>query len=128
MRIEHVAIWTTKLEELKAFYTENFGAVPSGKYCNPAKKFESYFLAFAAGARLEIMRTSSLSDSVQPEAPRCGFAHIAFSAGSRAKVDELTEQLRQKGCRVVSEPRMTGDGYYESCILDPDGNRVELTE
>ena len=56
-----------------------------------------------------------------------GMSHFAISVGLKEKVNELTERIRKKNFPVVSEPRNTGDGYYESVILDPDGNRVEIT-
>jgi lactoylglutathione lyase len=123
--IEHIAIWTKNLEELRAFYETHFGASAGKKYTNAEKQFESYFLTFASGARLEIMHSP---DVTQPlENTHAGYAHLAFAAGSEAQVDALTARLREAGYQVVGGPRRTGDGYYESCILDPDGNRVEIT-
>lgn len=58
---------------------------------------------------------------------RTGYAHIAFSVGSRERVDELTEKLRTAGYEVVNGPRTTGDGYYESCVVVIEGNQIELT-
>jgi lactoylglutathione lyase len=128
LRIEHVAIWTRQLSQLKEFYETHFRAIASSKYLNPETGFESYFLSFSTGARLELMRSPTVADlpgdsDVQP----AGYAHLAFSAGSEEQVDRLTEQLRVAGYRVASAPRVTGDGYYESVVLDPDGNRVEIT-
>ncbi|AIF53170.1 VOC family protein [Pelosinus sp. UFO1] len=129
MRIEHVALWTGKLENMKRFYEELFGGKVSSKYVNPKTNFESYFIAFESGAKLEIMKKPSLlMEKSDSDGQNPGYAHIAFSLGSKEKVDAMTEQLRNKGFQVVSEPRTTGDGCYESCILDPDGNRVEITE
>lgn len=129
MNIEHVALWTCHLEEMKDFYCEYFQGRAGDKYVNPAKGFESYFLTFASGARVELMRKIRLSERSQAQDIPCiGLAHFAFSAGSKAAVDTLTDCLQNVGCRVISEPRLTGDGYYESCILDPDGNEVEITE
>jgi lactoylglutathione lyase len=126
MRIAHVAVWTGDLERLRDFYERYFGAQPGAKYTNRAKGFESYFLAFEDGARLEIMRMASIG--ARPEGgEREGLAHLAFATGSEARVDELTERLRRDGHRIVGEPRRTGDGYYESVALDPDGNRIEIT-
>ena len=126
MKIEHVAVWTADLERLKAFYETYFGAVAGEKYANPEKGFESYFLGFSSGARLELMRVPG-STGPGAEERRAGLAHLAFCAGLETAVNELTEKLRKAGYTVVSEPRRTGDGYYESCVLDPDGNRVEIT-
>ena len=128
MRIEHVAIWTRDLQALKEFYCKWFQAEAGLKYTNEKKGFESYFLTFPSGARLELMRTV-LGDGQTRESTKTfsGFAHIAFSTGSELGVDTLTEQLREAGLTVLDQPRRTGDGYYESIVLDPDGNLVEIT-
>jgi lactoylglutathione lyase len=126
MRIEHVAIWTADLARCKQFYTSYFGATAGPHYLNPAKGFESCFLSFADGARLEAMTTTlSLVESA-PGAQRLGLTHLAISAGSERAVDALTQRLRNDGIVVVDGPRRTGDGYYESVVLDPDGNRIEI--
>jgi lactoylglutathione lyase len=128
MHIEHVAMWTKQLERLKEFYTSYFQAIANDKYVNPSKQFESYFLTFSSGARLELMQKPTIPDSANDaEAQFTGLIHLAFSLGSREQVDDLTMRLRQDGYSVVDGPRWTGDGYYESCVLDPDGNRLELT-
>ncbi|WP_315081716.1 VOC family protein [uncultured Clostridium sp.] len=129
MKIEHVAIWTKDIEKLKKFYVDYFDGIAGDKYTNEKKHFESYFIKFESGARLEIMQMpiipSNLNDTINQY---IGLIHIAISVGSIEKVSKLTETLRNAGYMVVSEPRYTGDGYYESCILDPDGNRIEITE
>jgi lactoylglutathione lyase len=128
MRIEHVAVWTQDLERLATFYCTYFGARAGERYTNAAKGFESRFLTFANGARLEIMRTTALSPvTVQAGSERMGLTHLAMGTGSRDSVDELTSRLRRDGYPIVDGPRQTGDGYYESVVLDPDGNRVEIT-
>lgn len=128
MQIEHVAIWTKDLERLKAFYEQYFEARASGKYHNPVKQFESYFLTFASGARLELMHMPAIPESRDDrEAQFTGFIHLAMSVGSKEQVDALTHRLRQDGHQIVGEPRITGDGYYESVAFDPDGNRIEIT-
>src|SRR5450432_3655641 len=127
MRIEHIALWTTDLERCKHFYTEYFGAMAGAHYVNPAKGFESCFLTFDNGARLEAMTTTSLSlTQFPPGAQRLGLAHLAISVGSERIVDELTKRLQSDGVAVVDGPGRTGDGYYESVVIDPDGNRVEI--
>lgn len=127
MRIEHVALWTSDLERLRRFYETYLGARASARYVNPAKRFESYFLTFDAGARLEIMHRPDVLAGASDAQPVLGWAHVAFSLGSEEAVDRLTARLAEDGFSVVDGPRRTGDGYYESVVLDPDGNRVEIT-
>lgn len=129
MKIEHVAIWTKNIEKLKKFYSDYFDSIAGDKYTNIDKNFQSYFIKFDSGARLEIMQMPSVPDNLNDTINQyIGLIHIAISAGSVEKVNSLTETLRKDGYKVVSEPRYTGDGYYESCILNPDGNRIEITE
>lgn len=128
IRVEHVAFWTEDLERLADFYSRYFGAAVGVRYTNPDKGFESRFLNFEAGARLEIMRSSTLQPVKQPAGvQRMGLTHLAISIGSKDEVDELTRRLSRDGFKVVDGPRHTGDGYYESVVLDPDGNRIEIT-
>lgn len=128
MTIEHAAIWTTDLEKMRRYYVEYFGADSGGKYENSTKGFSSFFLTFDSGCRLEIMQMDTVTERPgQKGRQYLGFAHLAFSVGSDDEVVRLTERLRADGHEVVSEPRHTGDGYFESCVLDPDGNRVEIT-
>lgn len=126
-RVEHVALWTEDLERLRSFYEEHLGASSSPRYRNERTGFESTFLTFAAGPRLELMRGPGIAPRPGDGRGALGFAHVAFSLGSEAAVDELTARLRELGHEVLDGPRRTGDGYYESVVLDPDGNRVELT-
>ena len=126
MKIEHAAMYVRDLEAARAFFMRYFAAEAGARYQNPKTGFQSYFLTFDDGARLEIMNRPELTGADQP-AERAGYAHIAFSLGSREAVDRLTAQLQADGYAVVSAPRVTGDGYYESCILDAEGNRIELT-
>ncbi|MDF2882383.1 MAG: glyoxalase/bleomycin resistance protein/dioxygenase [Clostridiaceae bacterium] len=128
MKIEHVAIWTKELEILKNFYTKYFHGTAGEKYINKKKLFESYFIKFDSGARLELMRIPSIENNHNgDDNTYVGLAHIAFSLGSIEEVNSITNVLKYEGYLVVSEPRYTGDGYYESCVLDPEGNRVEIT-
>jgi len=127
IRLDHVALYTTQLEVLRDFYLRYFKATSNEKYLNPRKGFASYFLSFEGEARLEIMQKDSVWDEYSGEhSEYLGFTHLAFSVGNEKHVDELTERLRADGHNVVGEPRRTGDGYYESVILDPDGNRIEI--
>ena len=128
MKIEHVAIWTFELERLKAFYMKYFNAVTGEKYVNAKKGFQSYFLSFDSGSRLEIMEMPGIVPSINSATQQSvGLIHLAISVGTQEQVDFLTERLRTEGYNVVGEPRRTGDGYYESVVLDPDGNRIEIT-
>ena len=124
MRLHHLALWSRRIELLRDFYTTYFDGRAGEKYENPAKGFESYFVTFADGVSLELMRRT---DVTAPDAAQhLGLARFAFGCESRAEVDRLTERLRADGHPVLSEPRTTGDGYYESAVGDPDGNLVEL--
>jgi lactoylglutathione lyase len=125
MKIEHLAIWTSDLDRLRSFYERYFGAVAGLKYHNPKKLFESYFLSFKGGARLELMYKPGLPQDTHLD--HTGLAHFAISVGSQERVIELTEQLRHDGFSIAGEPRVTGDGYFESVVVDPDGNRIEIT-
>jgi lactoylglutathione lyase len=125
MRIEHIAIWTRDIELLSEFYAKHFGCMVGERYTNVAKSFCSRFLRFEDGARLEVMQVAGLGDPIVGD--RVGLAHIAVSVGSEEEVVRRTEAMREAGVRVVGEPRRTGDGYFESVVLDPDGNRIEIT-
>lgn len=127
-RIEHVALWTRDVARLADFYCSYFGGVAGPEYRNPAKGFVSRFVRFADGARLEIMSTTQKSPvPVAAGAERFGLTHLAFSVGSEAAVEALCARLVRDGFEVLDGPRRTGDGYYESVVLDPDGNRLEVT-
>ena len=126
MKIEHIAMYVRDLEEAKKFFVKYFGAVSNDGYHNEKTGFRSYFLSFDDGARLEIMNKPEMSDNPKALA-RTGFIHIAFSVGTKEKVDTLTSALRADGYEVVSGPRTTGDGYYESCIIGIEGNQIEIT-
>lgn len=128
MRIEHLAIWVIELEQMKLFYEEYFNAKAGEKYNNPNKNFTSYFLEFESGCRLELMQKPEIPTNLNNvEKQNIGIIHFAISTGSKEKVDELTEGLRKNGYSIVGEPRKTGDGYYESVVLDPEDNRIEIT-
>ena len=129
MKIEHLAIWVIDLEGMKDFYIQFFDGVAGEKYHNASKQFTSYFISFSTGPRIELMHQPDLAMTTEfHHQTNVGLAHFAMSLGSKFAVDALTEQLRQAGYEIVGEPRTTGDGYYESVVLDPEGNRVEITE
>ncbi|NJO92081.1 MAG: glyoxalase/bleomycin resistance/extradiol dioxygenase family protein [Chloroflexia bacterium] len=129
MKIEHIALWANDLEQIRKFYTTYFNMSCGEKYVNETKGFSSYFLSFEGSeTRLEIMNHPSVSEHIGGNFMGCGLVHLAISVGNKTKVDELTEKLRQDGYIIASEPRTTGDGYYESAVLDPEGNQVEITE
>ena len=128
MHIDHVALWTNDIERCKQFYVAYFGATAGTGYVNPKKGFESCFLSFADGARIEAMKTTALTPAAfEPGAQRMGLTHLSIAVGSEQLVDELTKRIKEDGYRVLDGPRRTGDGYYESVVVDPDGNRIEIT-
>ncbi len=126
MKIEHIAMYVNDLENAKDFFVNYLEAVSNDGYHNVKTGFRSYFLSFEDGARLELMNKPQMSDN-EKEINRTGYIHVAFSVGSKEKVDELTTQLRNDGYEVLSGPRITGDGYYESCVIGIEGNQIELT-
>ena len=129
MTLEHVAIWTDKLEALKDYYSKYFGGTPNDKYTNEKNQFHSYFLTFKSGARLEIMTMANipcnLNDTIIKQ--HKGIIHLAFGADTKMEVEEKARQLEGDGFKILSGPRKTGDGYYEFETLDPDNNRIEVT-
>jgi lactoylglutathione lyase len=150
MKIEHVAIWVKDIDNVCEFYRKYFGGVVQPLYHNPAKQFTSRFITFDDGARLEIMHRPDINVGTLTESKSniLGFGnvhtsvaaaltlrmfhveqfHLAFSVGSKEEVDRLTQQMSDDGITIVGQPRTTGDGYYESVVLDPEGNRIEITE
>jgi len=129
MILEHVAIWTGKLEELKHYYVKYFGATANEKYTNEQNQFESYFLTFESGARLEIMTKPGIPENKNDRiiAQHKGIIHLAFGVNNMNDVDEKANQLQSDGFKILRGPRKTGDGYYEFETLDPDSNRLEVT-
>lgn len=128
MHIDHLAIWTADLEKMKDFYVKYFEMTAGARYHNPAKNFTSYFLSCSGSSmRLELMHRPDRAGAAQ-RGMCTGLTHLAIAVGSKAEVDTRTEQLRDDGYTIQSEPRRTGDGYYESVVLDPEGNWIELTE
>ena len=127
MKIEHIAMYVNDLESARDFFVTYLGGKSNDGYHNKTTGFRSYFISFDDGARLEIMNKPGMAD-VEKGLNRTGYIHIAFSAGSKERVDDLTEELRSAGYKVVSGPRTTGDGYYESCIIAIEGNQIEITE
>ena len=129
MILEHVAIWTNKLEELKDFYVKYFDGTSNKKYINAIKQFESYFISFKSGARLELMSMPHIpannNDTIH--AQHRGIIHLAFGVDTMEEVEQKAQQLKTGGFQILSGPRKTGDGYYEFETLDPDNNRLEVT-
>ena len=126
MHIEHIAMYVNDLEKTKEFFAKYFNATSNEGYHNKTTDFRSYFLSFEDGARLEIMNKPQMMDD-EKGLNRTGFVHIAFSLGSKEAVDILTERMKSDGYNVISGPRTTGDGYYESCIIGIEGNQIEIT-
>lgn len=128
MFIEHIAIWCNDLEKMKDFYCKWFNATSNEIYHNHTKKYASYFLRFDQGARLELMQMEGIPENVNDILKQYrGLIHFAISVKTKEEVDRITEDLRNAGYRVIGEPRTTGDGYYESVVLDPEENRIEIT-
>ena len=127
MTIDHIAIWTYNLEGMRNFYMHYFDASSGHAYYNHSREFRSYFLSFGGGTKLEIMEMPNVPlNKYNTMKQYTRLIHFAINPGSRQRVNELTDELRRDGFRVIGEPRVTGDNLYESIILDPDGNRVEL--
>ena len=126
MRIEHIAMYVNDLDAARNFFVRYFNAKSNEGYHNKTTDFCSYFLSFEDGARLEIMKKPVMEDC-QKTLSRTGYVHIAFSLGSKEAVDTLTDVLKHDGYDVISGPRTTGDGYYESCIMGFEGNQIEIT-
>lgn len=126
MKIEHIALWVSDIDKMRSFYEHYFNAKAGEKYVNLKKNFTSYFLSFTNGTRIELMHKPEISALAHQE-EHLGFIHFAISVGTKEKVNSLTEKFRQDGFKIKGEPRTTGDGYYESVVLDPEGNRIEIT-
>lgn len=124
MQLTHIAIWTNELERAREFYTKYFNGKSNEKYVNPKKGFASYFVTFDGGASLEIMQRTDVTE--ERSGLFIGLAHFAFSVGSKEKVNEMIEMFRREGYNITGEPRITGDGFYEGSVEDPDGNIVEV--
>lgn len=129
MKIDHLAIWVSDIDKMRRFYQTYFDVTCGEKYFNPQKVYTSYFISFnEGGCRIELMHRPDIDDTTGKRGFSKGIAHFSISVGSKQKVDSLTEQLRTDGYTIASEPRTTGDGYYESGILDPEGNYIEIFE
>ena len=127
MKIEHIALYVNDLEAARDFFVRYLNGHSNDGYHNKTTDFRSYFISFDDGVRLELMTKPGMVQ-LEKHPNRTGYAHIAFSVGSKDRVDEMTEQLKAAGYQVVSGPRTTGDGYYESCIVVIEGNQIEITE
>ena len=127
MKIEHIAIWVENLEVMKEFYQKYFKASAGEKYTNTIKRFESYFLSFESGSRIEIMCMYGIENALKDVTrQKTGYAHLAMEVKSKEELNQMTEIFRKDGYTIAGEPRITGDGYYESVILDPENNIIEL--
>lgn len=127
MKVEHLAIWTYNLDGMRSFYMHYFDASSSEVYYNHSREYRSYFLSFDGDCRIELMEMPGIPKSKNnPLKQFTGIIHLAFKLGSKDKVNELSATLREDGYKIISAPRTTGNGNYESVFLDPDGNRVEI--
>lgn len=127
MKVEHIAVWVDDIELMKEFYLKYFNVSCNNKYVNPTKNYTSYFLTFnEGGARIELMNRPDITENDKLRYMLKGLAHICISIGGKEVVNDLTERFRRDGYTIASEPRTSGDGYYESAVLDPEGNYIEL--
>ena len=126
MKISHIALYVEDLEKMREFYETYFGATANDKYHNPRTGLSTYFLSFDDQMRLEIMQRPDVTNHLM--APQLGYTHLAFSVGNSNEVDEITTRLASAGFQIVSGPRTNGDGYYESVVLDPENNQIEITK
>ena len=124
--IHHIAVWVEDLERVRAFYVDRLGGLSGPEYSNPRTGFRSYFVSFGEGARIELMSRPDVGPADRTM-PLAGYAHVSLSVGSREAVDALVGVLESQGIVIDSRPRQTGDGYYEAVVLDPEGNRIEIT-
>jgi len=122
-KISHTGLYVDDLEKMMNFYVSLFDAKSGNRYHNPVKGFSSYFLTFSSGARLELMHNEKRSKHDSDRA----WGHIAIATGSKKAVDTLFASLKTTGVEIISEPRYTGDGYYEVLISDPEKNTIEIT-
>ena len=128
MRIDNAALFCRNLEQMRQFFIDYFDARSNEQYHNPRTGLRTYILSFTEGStRLELMQRSDVQDA-DPSQPAIGYVHLSFAVGSKKGVDLLTHRLATDGYTVTSGPRTTGDGYYESCILGPEGIQIEVTE
>lgn len=127
IKLEHIAMYVNDLEGAKKFFEEYFNAKSNEKYHNTKTDFQSYFLSFDDSTRLEIMTRPDIIEADKKHLNRTGYIHLSFSVGSRQNVDFLTERFRSDGYEIISNPRVTGDGYYESYIIGFEGNIIEIT-
>jgi lactoylglutathione lyase len=128
MKIEHLGLWVKDLELMRSFYLKYFDTHAGEKYINPKTQFESYFILFGESkTRLELMTRPDILSDNSKRGFNMGIAHFAISVGGKDKVNELTEQIRNDNFTIFSEPRTTGDGYYETVVLDPEGNYLEIS-
>ena len=128
MRIDHAALFCRDLEQMRQFFIDYFDARSNEQYHNPRTGLRTYILSFTEGStQLELMQRPDVQDA-DPSQPAIGYVHLSFAVGSKKGVDLLTRRLAADGYTVTSGPRTTGDGYYESCILDPEGIQIEVTE
>ena len=129
MTIDHVAIWTTQLERLKDYYVKYFNGSANEKYTNREKHFESYFVTFDSGTRLELMQMPGIPQNLNDPIVKQhqGIIHLAFGMENMDMVNEKLNELSQDGFKILRGPSKTGDGYWEFETLDPDNNRIEVT-
>ena len=127
MKMDHIGIWVRDLDKMIKFYRDYFNVSAGNKYHNPVKKFTSCFVEFPSGGRIELMNNPDITAVIRRNGQHTGYIHIAINVGSEAEVDRLAGKFRNDHFEIPDGPRRTGDGYYECVVLDPEGNRIELT-
>ena len=128
MKIHHLAIWCNDIESMHSFYTNYFTCKSNAKYYNSTKIFTSYFLSFdGSDCQIELMSRPDITEEPTKRGFIKGIAHLDIEVGDENTVNTLAERLRADGHTIASEPRKTGDGYYEAAILDPEGNYIEIS-
>ena len=125
MRIATISMNVTDLNKVKDFYAKYFGAKVDDKYENFRTGYTYCFLSFDNGARLLLVSGSNIVDRKR-EDNVAGFSRISIAVDGADKVQELATQIARDGFQIVSGFRMNGYGEYESRVLDPEGNEVEI--
>jgi len=127
MKLDHLAITVSDLERTKNFFVKYFNCKLGKDYHNPRTGLHSCFVSFEGETRLELMRWDDI-DFAPKHLQEKTYFHLSVSVGNKEEVDAMTARLQTDGYAVKSNPRTTGDGYYESVIVPFDSIELEITE